>query len=372
MKFLSLVQLIALAGIVAAHPDPEGRMSRRELVARRSAAQARSVEASKCASAVAEFQARRKAKRSLHMKRDVIASTTLSTETPHYTTIQNNTCVTAPEVTEGPYYINNELVRTNLTEDQSGVPFIMDIGVLDVTTCTPLSNAFVELWHANATGVYGGYPATLGGPPASDSDAASDSSSGSASSSASAAPTGGAGGPGGGRGGSPAYLRNETFLRGGYTTNENGVVEIASIWPGFYEGRTPHVHTFVHLNWEMSDNGTLVSDAGNLAHIGQFFMDDSWSDQVFAVAPYTENTNNRTYNTEDGILSEENADGNNAFFDLEMLGDDISEGILGYITMGVNSSALYTIMNTNYYNSSDATTTAVAKRALHGDILEEL
>jgi len=87
---------------------------------------------------------------------------------------------------------------------------------------------------ANATGVYSGYSATLGG----------------------GGPSGGA--PpamgGGGMGVSP-LIRNETFLRGGYVTNSNGVVEITTIYPGYYSGRTAHIHTMVHQHWTKADNG---------------------------------------------------------------------------------------------------------------------
>ncbi|KAJ3477325.1 hypothetical protein NLI96_g10550 [Meripilus lineatus] len=108
----------------------------------------------------------------------------------------------------------------------------------------------------------------------------------------------------------------------------------------------------VHLNWEKSENGTLISHAGSLLHIGQFFFDESWNDQVYSVFPYTTDTNNRTLNVDDSILAEENADGNNAFIELELLGDDVSDGLLGFVTMGVNSSVAYSIMNTNYLNST--------------------
>ena len=49
--------------------------------------------------------------------------------------------------------------------------------------------------------------------------------------------------------------RNETFLRGGWQTNENGIVELTTIFPGFYAGRAPHIHTMVHKDWVMSENG---------------------------------------------------------------------------------------------------------------------
>jgi len=47
------------------------------------------------------------------------------------------------------------MVRQDLREDQQGVDLTLDIGVMDTTTCTPLTGAFVELWNANATGIYG-------------------------------------------------------------------------------------------------------------------------------------------------------------------------------------------------------------------------
>jgi protocatechuate 3,4-dioxygenase beta subunit len=77
---------------------------------------------------------------------------------------------------------------------------------------------------ANATGVYGGFPATLGS-------------------------------GGGGGGGGNSIVRNETFLRGGWYTNDEGIVEITTLYAGYYQGRAPHVHTMVHLDWEQAANG---------------------------------------------------------------------------------------------------------------------
>jgi hypothetical protein len=52
---------------------------------------------------------------------------------------------------EGPYYINNELLRQDIREGQQGVNLVLDIGVMDVTTCTPLDQALVEIWHCNVS-----------------------------------------------------------------------------------------------------------------------------------------------------------------------------------------------------------------------------
>ncbi|KAK0472505.1 aromatic compound dioxygenase [Armillaria novae-zelandiae] len=301
------------------------------------AAHKRHLLAGNCAPQISNFTARRKAKRDLARRNfePRAPSLTVTAADPHYTELQNTTCVTAPEVTEGPYYINNELVRQDLTEDQSGIQLVLDIGVLDTTTCEPLSNAFVEIWAANATGFYGSYGTMSGGPPVERRQ--------------------GPGGPGGGAGGgSQVMARNETFLRGGLATDDAGITELITIYPGYYTGRTAHIHTMVHLNWESSANGTLVSHAGSLVHIGQFFFDEDWNDQIYAIDPYTTTTQSRTYNEQDSILQEENSNGNSAYVGLELLGSDLSNGLLGYITVGVNSTASYTIMNTNYLNSTGA------------------
>ncbi|KIM83257.1 hypothetical protein PILCRDRAFT_819495 [Piloderma croceum F 1598] len=361
MRVSAFVQFSILPlALVSAHPgEVHGRMSPSELAHRQSSAHRRHAEARNCAPQVAAYQSQRKAKRNALRKREIsgshaglfsavtsmisgavsrLPSKTGSASPPRITNIQNFTCVTAPEVTEGPYYINNEFVRHDLTEEQSGIKLVLDIGVLDTISCEPLDNVLVELWSANATGVYGSYGTTLsnrpgpspGGPPR----------------------RGPPGRGGGGPRGSPPMTRNETFLRGGWQTNENGIVELTTIFPGFYAGRAPHIHTMVHKDWVMSENGTLVSHSGTVVHNGQFFFHEKWNDMIYAERPYTDNKNRRTLNKDDHILSEENADGNNAFLELELLGESLADGILGYITMGVNSSASYDIHNTNYLKPS--------------------
>lgn len=54
----------------------------------------------------------------------------------------------------GPYYINNEFVRQDLRELQDGVTLILDLGIMDTSTCTPMDDVFIEIWSANATGHY--------------------------------------------------------------------------------------------------------------------------------------------------------------------------------------------------------------------------
>ncbi|EEB97783.1 hypothetical protein MPER_02829, partial [Moniliophthora perniciosa FA553] len=107
------------------HPgEVHRRLSDAELARRTASASARHLAARNCAPKIAAFNAK--------LPKDLIT--------------QNS-----KKSVEGPYYINNEMVRGNLIEDQPGVPITLDIGVVDIHTCEPLNDVFVELWACNAT-----------------------------------------------------------------------------------------------------------------------------------------------------------------------------------------------------------------------------
>ncbi|KAJ3506939.1 hypothetical protein NLJ89_g6581 [Agrocybe chaxingu] len=293
MHFANLLPIVVFATAVFAHPGTHG-----ELVDR-AVHEARILQARKCANEIAQFEQMRRELRDPQLKKRQTATTTAPT--PHYTTIQNSTCITAPEVVEGPYYIGNEYIRYDLRETQPGVKLVLDVGVIDTTTCRPFTNAFVELWAANSTGVYGGY---------------------------------GAGGD----------VKEDTFLRGGHFTNDQGIVELTTSYPGFYQGRTAHIHAMVHKNSQQQSNGTIISASGTLTHIGQFFFDEPWNDKVYATSPYTLNTQRRTLNSQDGILRSAGAA---AFVNLQNLRNSLNDGLLGYITVAVDGSKAYTFQNKN-------------------------
>jgi len=182
----------------------------------------------------------------------------------------------------------------------------MDFGVMDTSTCKPINNTFVEIWQANALGAYGAYTTST-------------------------------------------FDRLQTWLRGGWYTDANGIVEVSTIYPGYYTGRAPHIHIMVHNNWAQSTNGTLVSHAGSVLHIGQAFFPENWNDQVYKTAPYTSNTNTRTLNSQDRFINDAFRNGYSAYTDLQYLsGSDMSGGLVGYLTLGVDPRSSYTITNKNY------------------------
>ncbi|KAF9528146.1 Intradiol ring-cleavage dioxygenase [Crepidotus variabilis] len=312
MKLYILFSLVAIASTVLAHPEPEPELTASEIVKRELEARNREWKARNCQAEIRAFTADRVAKRDAKLGRRQNPSGTEITAAAHVTGIPDSaTCIVAPEVTEGPYYINNELVRQNLTETQGGVDIVLDIGVIDINTCQPIPDAFVELWAANATGVYGGYS------------------------------------------GASNAVKKETFGRGGYATDSTGVVEITTIYPGFYTGRTAHIHTMIHLNYTKNTDGTIKSSSGSNVHVGQFFFDETWNDRVYATSPYTLNKQRRTLNAQDGILKDAGSNGYNTYASLSYLsGSGLPQGLLGYITVGVDSKAHYSISNKNFYGGS--------------------
>jgi protocatechuate 3,4-dioxygenase beta subunit len=152
-------------------------------------------------------------------------------------------CVLTPEQTEGPYYIPGELVRRNITEGRPGTPLSLRAYVVDASTCRPIENAAVDVWHADASGVYSGF---------------------------------GAG------------AASRTFMRGIQRTSAKGLALFRTVYPGWYQGRTVHIHVKVHIG-------------GNVVHTGQLYFPDRVTDVAYRKAPYTSRPNRTTRNADDAI-----------------------------------------------------------------------
>ena len=183
-------------------------------------------------------------------------------------------CVLAPEMTEGPYYVEGDKVRRNITEGKPGVPLALRLGVVDVSTCKPIRGAAVDIWHCDAGGVYS---AT-----------------------------------------SVQSTEGLTFLRGIQRTDKNGIAIFKTIYPGWYQGRTVHVHLKVYLG-------------GNTVHTGQLFFPDTLTDAVYRRSPYNLRPNRDPRNAADSIFRN---GGRRSMLRLAKSGS----GYVGRITMGVSRS----------------------------------
>jgi protocatechuate 3,4-dioxygenase beta subunit len=180
-------------------------------------------------------------------------------------------CVLTPEQTEGPYYIGGEKLRRDITEGRPGVPLLLRLRVVDASTCRPIKGAAVDIWHCDAGGVYSGF----------------------------------------GQGAS-----SRTFLRGMQRTNASGLALLKTIYPGWYQGRTVHIHVKVHVG-------------GNVVHTGQLYFPDSLTDKVFRKAPYKSRPGRTTRNSNDFVFAN---GGKNSMVNVRA---DGAGGYVASITMGV-------------------------------------
>ncbi|KAI3006020.1 hypothetical protein CBS147346_4047 [Aspergillus niger] len=313
MRFFSVFVAATLASLAIAHPGPHKKATRAE-ISRRQELSAR------CAQHAGEYNAKRR-KRAFE-KRQSDTTIEATTESPYYKTIQNDTCVLTPEVTAGPFWwAESQTLRQDMSEDQPGVPLILDVGVLDMATCEPLEGVLVDLWHCNATGKYSSFTAL---PMNEDKNAVLQSLNLTWFE----------------PGQSDIHTGNETWLRGMWPTDSNGMMEMRTIFPGYYYGRSIHIHVQVHTDWVARENGTLAS--GKTVSTGQFFFDEGLSQEITSIPPYSDVTGiERLVNGLDDTFHNENTDGYNAIVSVIPIdGDDFKNGMLGYITVGVDTEAV--------------------------------
>jgi protocatechuate 3,4-dioxygenase beta subunit len=183
-------------------------------------------------------------------------------------------CVLTPELTEGPYYIANEQLRRTITDGHPGTPLLLQLAVVDASTCKPIRGAAVDIWHADAAGNYSGFGAGSG---------------------------------------------SRTFMRGIQRTDARGVATFQTVYPGWYQGRSVHIHVKVHVS-------------GRVVHTGQLFFPDALTDRVYRSAPYSKRPKRTTRNTNDSIFVN---GGRKAILNVRRRS---AGGYLGTLTMGVHRS----------------------------------
>jgi protocatechuate 3,4-dioxygenase beta subunit len=187
----------------------------------------------------------------------VSGATTSSTPTSPTTT--NGTCVMTPQLTEGPYFVDERLNRSDIRVDPStgivsaGVPLMLTLRVSQIANnaCSALAGAIVDIWHCDAGGVY--------------SDEAAMNSTG------------------------------KRFLRGYQVTDSSGQLQFTTIYPGWYPGRAVHIHFKVRNALTSSASQQLTS---------QWFFDDALTDSVHAQSPYSAKGRRDTRNANDGIYNQ--------------------------------------------------------------------
>ena len=177
------------------------------------------------------------------------------------------TCTLTPKTIAGPTWFDAHAVRSDVRDGRPGTELALALRVEGAAGCAPVAGAVVDLWQADAGGVYSGF-------------------------------TGAAPGQGGSPGGRDPYGQPQSratdpgrALRGTQATGSDGVVQFTSIYPGWYPTRAPHLHLEVHV-----DGATVLTT--------QLFFDDAVSDAVFASDPaYQQHGHRGTRNGTDAFYS---------------------------------------------------------------------
>jgi len=163
------------------------------------------------------------------------------------------TCQLWAEQDEGPYRGDVHPTRRDVTEDRDGVRLALGL-VLGGEWGTPPADGTVEIWHCDAAGRYSGFPPPAGAP-------------------------------------HTEYVRGQTFLRGSQPTDSAGRVEFRTIYPGWYPGRTVHIHGKVHL-----DKRTVLTT--------QFYFDEEITKQVYTREPYASRPGRQVLNDGDQLFDD--------------------------------------------------------------------
>jgi protocatechuate 3,4-dioxygenase beta subunit len=159
------------------------------------------------------------------------------------TGVFGDVCFLTPQSIEGPYYLDPGLVRARIAEGRAGIPLRVDLRVIDGATCKPSKRARVDIWHADARGIYSGYE---------------------------------------GQGDKQELSTvGQKFLRGTQFTDSKGAVSFETIYPGWYIGRATHIHFKVFL-----DRRNVLT--------GQMYFPDAVNEFIYANIPaYAERLNPR-------------------------------------------------------------------------------
>lgn len=178
-------------------------------------------------------------------------------------------CVpSTPQVTQGPYFVDEKLFRSDIRTDpttgviRTGIPLTLTIALQNSgsgSTCSPLAGAYVDIWHCDAKGIY------------SDESGYN---------------------PGGGTGN--VNSTGQKFLRGYQITDDNGQVQFTTIYPGWYSGRTIHIHVMVRTY----SGSKMLSE-----FVSQIFFDDATNNVVLANSAYSRTTARDTTNTNDMVYT---------------------------------------------------------------------
>jgi len=200
-------------------------------------------------------------------------------------TTGNSSCILTASLTEGPFFVDEKLNRSDIRTDpatgavSAGIPLALTFNVQRVASnaCTPLTGAYLDVWHCDAAGVY-----------------------------------------------SDVSGSTRKFLRGYQITDANGVASFQTVYPGWYGGRAVHIHFKLRL---------YAGSTRTYEFTSQFFFDDTFTDSVYTQSPYSSRGSRSTRNANDGIYNSLSTTDKSG---LTLQTSKTSDGYAGVINLGVN------------------------------------
>ena len=195
----------------------------------------------------------------------------------------DGSCSVSPSETKGPFPIKtpSQLVLENIKSDRVGVALLINLVIENKNNnCAPLAGVLVDVWHCDKDGNYSEY---------------------------------------GGTSMQQADYTSVHFLRGRQTTNAKGEVSFISIYPGWYQGRAPHVHVEV------------LSAGGSSLLVTQIAFPENVSSTVYSSTNYAAHGQADTANTKDNVFSDSLAD------ELATLTGNLTDGYTLSKTITVNA-----------------------------------
>lgn len=195
-------------------------------------------------------------------------------------------CTLVREQTEGPYYLDLNRVRRNVTEGKAGLRLDLRIKIVSSDTCKAMKNTAVEIWHCDALGKYSGI-ASEGTP-------------------------------------------GKTYLRGIQFTDSSGVAVFRTIYPGWYQGRALHIHLKAFTGGRVSGSKFI---GGAERHTGQLFFKESVTDKVARLSPYNQHAVTRTRLSADNIYQSQ---GGSLVHLTRRSSSSFGKGLVARVTMAID------------------------------------
>lgn len=161
-------------------------------------------------------------------------------------------CAIYPAMTLGPCYAQGPAKRVDISDGMTGLPLRLSFLVVRSGACSPVPNAEIDIWHTGSNGIYSAFASGICNP-------------------------------------DRLPVKEQRFCRGTQVTDANGRADFSTIFPGWYTGRSIHIHFTVRVN-------------GRVSRTSQLFFEDMLSDEIMASTEYKARGKRNTTNLTDNIL----------------------------------------------------------------------